>query len=108
MSGNGHALSHFDSTRHPLAVKLGTIEPDGTADIYCYACNEERVDPYLATHLGNFGINVAQQSKTQKSLTELEIEQNQNFEFAMTGEDGKDLEPLFGPGLTGLRNLGNR
>ena len=25
----------------------------------------------------------------------------------MTGEDGKELEPLFGPGLTGLRNLGN-
>jgi len=25
----------------------------------------------------------------------------------MTGEDGKDLEPLAGPSLTGLRNLGN-
>jgi len=26
----------------------------------------------------------------------------------MTGADGKDLEPLAGPGLTGLKNLGNR
>ena len=26
----------------------------------------------------------------------------------MTGEDGKELEPLCGPGLTGLKNLGNR
>lgn len=26
----------------------------------------------------------------------------------MTGADGKELEPLFGPGLTGMKNLGNR
>lgn len=26
----------------------------------------------------------------------------------MTGDDGKELEPVFGEGLTGLRNLGNR
>lgn len=26
----------------------------------------------------------------------------------MTGDDGKELEPLYGSGLTGLRNLGNR
>ena len=40
-------------------------------------------------------------------MTELQVEQNLKFDFAMTGEDGKDLEPLFGPGLTGLANLGN-
>lgn len=37
-----------------------------------------------------------------------QVEQNLNFDFAMTGEDGKELEPMFGPGLTGMRNLGNR
>lgn len=26
----------------------------------------------------------------------------------MTGADGKELEPVFGPGLTGMKNLGNR
>lgn len=26
----------------------------------------------------------------------------------MTGDDGKELQPVFGEGLTGLRNLGNR
>lgn len=46
-------------------------------------------------------------SKTEKSMTELQLEQNLKFDFNMTGEDGKELEPLFGPGLTGLRNLGN-
>lgn len=37
-----------------------------------------------------------------------QIEQNLKFDFAMTGVDGKDLQPVFGPGLTGLKNLGNR
>ena len=36
-----------------------------------------------------------------------QVEQNMNFDFAMTGADGKELEPVFGPGLTGLKNLGN-
>lgn len=29
------------------------------------------------------------------------------FDFSMTTEDGKQLEPKFGPGYTGLKNLGN-
>lgn len=98
---------HFESTSHPVSVKLGTIQPDGSADIYCYACNDARLDPFLKDHLANFGIRVESQTKTEKSMTELQVEQNLKFDFAMTGEDGKDLEPLFGPGLTGLANLGN-
>lgn len=27
--GNNHALQHFQETGYPLAVKLGTITPDG-------------------------------------------------------------------------------
>jgi len=30
------------------------------------------------------------------------------FDFSMTTQDGKEMEPLFGPGYTGLKNLGNR
>lgn len=41
-------------------------------------------------------------------LMRQQIEQNLKFDFAMTGADGKDLQPVFGPGLTGLKNLGNR
>ena len=40
-------------------------------DIYCYACNEERIDTELVLHLSNFGINVQAQKKTEKSMTEL-------------------------------------
>lgn len=98
-------------------------------DVYCYACDDARTDPHLAKHLATFGIEVASQKKTEKSMTELvryplfcisrryradvlegevqQVEQNMNFDFAMTGADGKELEPVFGPGLTGLKNLGN-
>ncbi|GAA6016937.1 hypothetical protein JCM11491_006918 [Sporobolomyces phaffii] len=105
--GNGHGLEHTNETGHAVAVKLGTIQPDGSADVYCYACDDARTDPHLAQHLSTFGIKVAEQTKTEKSMTELQVEQNLNFDFAMTGRDGKELEPVFGPGLTGLKNLGN-
>ncbi|OWT38601.1 ubiquitin carboxyl-terminal hydrolase 5/13 [Cryptococcus neoformans Bt1] len=107
IGGNGHALKHFHETGHMLGVKLGTITPEGTADIYCYACDDAKIDPELATHLSTFGIEVMGQTKTEKSMTELQLEHNLKFDFSMIGDDGKELEPVFGKGLTGLRNLGN-
>lgn len=79
-----------------------------TLDIYCYICNDSKLDPELALHLSTFGINVQTQTKTEKSMTELQIEHNLKFDFSLTDESGKALEPVFGPGLTGLANLGNR
>jgi ubiquitin carboxyl-terminal hydrolase 5/13 len=41
-------------------------------------------------------------------MAELEIDLNQRVgEWASIQETGKSLVPLFGPGLTGLTNLGN-
>ena len=98
-------------------------------DIYCYVCNDSKRDPELPVHLASFGINVQGLSKTEKSMTELvsyfrvllkkksqslikekkkQIEHNLKYDFSLTGDDGKALEPVFGPGLTGLANLGNR
>ena len=41
--GNNHALLHFQETGYPLAVKLGTITPDGagkkTAQIF-FSCGK--------------------------------------------------------------------
>lgn len=108
LGGNGHGLQHYEETRHPISVKLGTITPEGNADIYCYICNDAKQDPELAAHLATFGINVQTQTKTEKSMTELQIEHNLKFDFSLTDESGKALEPVFGPGLTGLSNLGNR
>ena len=71
LPGNSHALKHFEESHHPVAVKLGTITAEGEADIYCYSCNDARIDPNLAEDLSNFGINVATSIKTEKNLTEL-------------------------------------
>lgn len=107
VGGNGHGLAHADRSSHGVAVKLGSITPEGTADVYCYQCNEERVDTELSAHLAHWGINIADREKTEKSLTEMQIEQNLRWEFSMTTEDGKELKPVFGEGFTGLKNLGN-
>ncbi|KAH0131202.1 ubiquitin thiolesterase, partial [Aureobasidium melanogenum] len=107
VGGNSHGVAHTDSTGHPVAVKLGSLTADGNADIYCYACNEERTDPELVAHLAHWGIDIAGREKTEKSLTEMQLEQNLRWEFSMTNEDGKELKPMCGPGLTGLKNLGN-
>lgn len=105
--GNSHGLKHTELTSHAVAVKLGSITPEGTADIYCYACKEERTNPELPQHLAHWGINIADREKTEKSLTEQQIEQNLRWDFAMVTEDGKELQPVFGKGFTGLKNLGN-
>ncbi|KAI8615238.1 hypothetical protein BC830DRAFT_1187292 [Chytriomyces sp. MP71] len=105
--GNGHGMAHYDATQHPVCVKMGTITPEGTADVYCYQCDNEVLDGQLAAHLRNFGILVESAVLTEKTLTELQLEQNMKFDFSMTTEDGKELAPLFGPGHTGLKNLGN-
>lgn len=107
VGGHSHGLAHAEATHHGVAVKLGSITPEGTADVYCYQCDEERIDDDLGRHLAHWGIILAERQKTEKSLTEMQIEQNLRWEFAMTTEDGKELKPLFGPGFTGLKNLGN-
>lgn len=107
VDGNSHALAHGTESGHGVAVKLGSITPEGTADIYCYRCDDERIDDRLGEHLAHWGIMLAERQKTEKSLTEMQIEQNLKWDFSMTTEDGKELKPLFGPSLTGLKNLGN-
>lgn len=71
VKGNGHALVHATESQHAAAVKLGTITPEGSADVYCYSCDDSKLDLDLARHLANFGINVQTQEKTEKTMTEL-------------------------------------
>jgi ubiquitin carboxyl-terminal hydrolase 5/13 len=107
VDGNSHGLAHTESTSHAVAVKLGSITPEGSADVYCYKCNEERIDTELASHLSHWGINIAEREKMEKSLMEMQVEQNLKWDFLMTTEDGQELKPLFGKGFTGLKNIGN-
>jgi len=41
-------------------------------------------------------------------INKKQIEHNLNFDFSLTDESGNALELVFGPGLTGIQNLGNR
>lgn len=46
--------------------------------------------------------------KTEKSMVELELELNQRSnEWAALQETAGSLKPIYGPGYTGMTNLGN-
>ncbi|CAG5125346.1 unnamed protein product [Candidula unifasciata] len=105
--GNNHAMEHYQQVKYPLAVKLGTITAT-SGDVFSYDEDDMVEDPYLAKHLAHFGINVAALEKTDKTMTELEIDINQKIgEWDVIQEAGSQLKPLYGPGYTGIRNLGN-
>jgi ubiquitin carboxyl-terminal hydrolase 5/13 len=70
-------------------VKLGTITPHG-ADVFSYADDENDLvqDPKLAEHLRNWGINVMEMIKTDKTMAELQINLNKSWEFSKITESG--------------------
>eukprot|EP00657_Telonema_sp_P-1_P012678 TRINITY_DN9379_c0_g1_i1.p1 TRINITY_DN9379_c0_g1~~TRINITY_DN9379_c0_g1_i1.p1 ORF type:complete len:368 (-),score=135.68 TRINITY_DN9379_c0_g1_i1:92-1195(-) len=115
--GNNTALDHYaemkaDGKEYPLAVKLGTITAEGDGaigDVYSYAADEDDavLDPNLKMHLAHWGIDAAALKKTEKTMAEMELDFNQKFEWGRVLEDGMALEPVYGPGLTGLINMGN-
>ncbi|GJQ10629.1 hypothetical protein GpartN1_g2420.t1 [Galdieria partita] len=106
--GNNHGLEHSTNTGHPVSVKLGSISASkGTADVHCYFCDEERLDPKLESHLDRLGIVLSEQQQTEATISEMELEQNLALDFTQSYEDGKALTPTYGPGKTGLVNLGN-
>ncbi|KAM7250829.1 hypothetical protein ACFE04_022712 [Oxalis oulophora] len=128
--GNDHAVEHFKETGYPLAVKLGTVTADleqagGTfssiscncslsrisysfiSDVFSYSEDESVIDPLLAQHLQFFGIDFSSLQKTEMTTAERELDQNTSFDWNRIQESGHDLVPVFGPGYTGLVNLGN-
>ncbi|XP_055958187.1 ubiquitin carboxyl-terminal hydrolase 5 [Patella vulgata] len=105
--GNNHAVEAYQQTKYPLAVKLGTITAAG-GDVYSYEEDDMVEDPHLAKHLAHFGINISALEKTDKTMVELEIDLNQKIgEWDVIQESGNKLQPVYGAGLTGMRNLGN-
>ncbi|XP_058209961.1 ubiquitin carboxyl-terminal hydrolase 14-like isoform X2 [Rhododendron vialii] len=106
--GNNHAIEHFKETGYPVAVKLGTITADlDAADVFSYPEDESVLDPLLAQHLAFFGIDFSSLQKTEMTTAERELDQNTNFDWNRIQESGQEILPLFGPGYTGLVNLGN-
>jgi ubiquitin carboxyl-terminal hydrolase 5/13 len=108
--GSGSAVEHYNATgkQYPLAVKLGTITPHG-ADVWSYAPDEDAMvtDPLLAQHLSFWGIDIMRLEKTDKTLSEMEVDLNMTYDWARIMEGGQQLVPLSGPGFVGLRNIGS-
>jgi len=104
--GNNHAVEHYQKTGRPLAVKLGTITPEG-GDVYSYDEDDMVVDPLLSKHLAHFGIDIMKMEKTEQTMAEMELDLNQKAEWLKLSESGTPLQPVYGPGYTGLQNLGN-
>uniref|UniRef100_A0A0E0JET7 Ubiquitin carboxyl-terminal hydrolase n=1 Tax=Oryza punctata TaxID=4537 RepID=A0A0E0JET7_ORYPU len=106
--GNNHAIEHYEQTKYPLAVKLGTITADlEAADVFSYPEDDSVEDPLLAQHLSHFGIDFSSLQKTEMTTAERELDHNTNYDWNRIQESGKDAELLYGPGYTGLVNLGN-
>ncbi|XP_047156849.1 ubiquitin carboxyl-terminal hydrolase 14 [Vigna umbellata] len=106
--GNNHAVEHYRETGYPLAVKLGTVTADlEAADVFSYPEDESVLDPQLAQHLAFFGIDFSSLQKTEMTTAERELDQNTNFDWNRIQESGQEVYPIFGPGYTGLVNIGN-
>ncbi|MED6238332.1 Ubiquitin carboxyl-terminal hydrolase 5 [Ataeniobius toweri] len=77
-------------------------------DVYSYDEDDMVLDSKLPEHLAHFGIDMMTMEKTERTMTELEIAVNQRVgEWEVIQESGTTLKPLFGTGLTGMKNLGN-
>jgi ubiquitin carboxyl-terminal hydrolase 5/13 len=106
--GNNHAIEHYNVTGYPLAVKLGTITKEGKGDVFSYKEDDMVENPNLVQHLAHWGINIANMEKTEKSMVELELELNQKSnEWSALQESDGQLKPIYGPGYTGMTNMGN-
>ncbi|XP_049849071.1 ubiquitin carboxyl-terminal hydrolase 5-like isoform X3 [Schistocerca gregaria] len=107
--GNGHALDHYNETGYPLVVKLGTISPYGRIDVYSYAPDENDtvIDPLIERHLLHWGIDIQEMKKTEQTTSEMEKRLQYSHEWSQISEEDKGLEPVYGPGYTGMINLGN-
>ncbi|OCT80740.1 ubiquitin carboxyl-terminal hydrolase 13 isoform X1 [Xenopus laevis] len=103
--GNGHALEHHKQMGYPLAVRLGSITPDG-ADVYSFDEEEAVLDPHLAKHLAHFGIDMLQMQGSENGVLDNDVKPRVN-EWEVIQETGLKLKPMFGSGYTGIKNLGN-
>eukprot|EP00917_Polyrhabdina_sp_WS-2016_P031121 GHVP01066368.1.p1 GENE.GHVP01066368.1~~GHVP01066368.1.p1 ORF type:complete len:819 (-),score=155.31 GHVP01066368.1:3284-5740(-) len=93
-----------------LAMKLGTLTASGKADVFSYKKGDMVYDPLLSKHLQRIGIDIetmAQAGKTEKTIAEMTLDINKNWEWSKVVEDGESLESVLGPRCIGMRNIGN-
>ncbi|KAL6934937.1 hypothetical protein ACO0R3_000906 [Hanseniaspora guilliermondii] len=113
IKGNSHAVEHQKANKtHCLVLKLGSFSKSNQ-DIYCYICDEEvkvsdDFKPKFFSILSEAGIST-ENVATEKGLTELNVEQNLNWDFKITDKNGNDLKCMKPDKIvgSGLINLGN-
>ena len=106
--GNNHGIDHYKSTTHCVNIKLGTLNAEGNPSTYCYACDDDVKVNDLKKILLSHGIDMNSMTKTEKTINEMSLEYNLNFELSKNFEkDGKldKIDPLYKP--NGLVNIGN-
>ena len=93
--GNGHGKDHNEKTKHPLAIKLGTLGGTENASAYCYLCNNDvRVENLMGQLVPIFGEKVKKLRKTEKTINQMSLEINLNFELSKAFEEKEQLTPL--------------
>lgn len=109
--GSNGALDHFNEelskgNHYPLVVKLGTIT-SRDADVFSYDPSENNMvtDPKLAEHLAHWGIDIMKMEKTDKTMAEMEIDYNINYDWSRICEP--NAVRMRGPGRVGIKNIGN-
>lgn len=109
--GNNHGIEHFQKEGDAVArysIKIGTISSNLDAiDIYDMKDDKFVKDPIIIDHLKHWGIDPYKMSKTEKTITEMEIDLNKKFgnEWDIIQEKGKDLKPA--ENCFGIENLGS-
>lgn len=76
------------------------------SSMYVASCMGRMLGLCTVRTLNNIFILKCRQ-KTVKSTAELEVDLNANYSFDAITEAAETLQPLSGPGLQGLQNLGN-
>jgi ubiquitin carboxyl-terminal hydrolase 5/13 len=56
---------------------------------------------------GFVGIDIMKTEKTEKTLSELEVELNQSYDWSKILDGNEEIEMMDGPGFKGLRNIGS-
>lgn len=106
--GNNHGINHYKSSMHPISIKVGTLGGESIPSAYCYICDDDVNVPDIAKTLLIFGIEINKMSKTEKTINEMSLEYNLNFELSKNFERDEQLVKLddsLKP--NGLINIGN-
>ncbi|PKU34973.1 ubiquitin carboxyl-terminal hydrolase 13 [Limosa lapponica baueri] len=88
-------------------IPLPNIEElPALVNVYSFDEEEPVLDPHIAKHLAHFGIDMLQMQVAENGLRDNDIKPRVS-EWEVIQEAGVKLKPMYGPGYTGMKNLGN-